>query len=60
MMEDAKEYLVDRRATDEFEGVRQEAEKLIAATEVYEEQWEDRPTGAGKRIQAFRLFNNLV
>jgi molecular chaperone DnaK len=29
MMEEAKEYLVDRRATDEFEGVRQEAEKLI-------------------------------
>src|SRR6187399_343860 len=33
MMEDAKEYLVDRRATDEFEGVRQEAEKLIAEIE---------------------------
>ena len=33
MMEDAKEYLVDRRATDEFEGVRQEAEKLIADIE---------------------------
>jgi len=33
MMEDAKDYLVDRRATDEFEGVRQEAEKLIADIE---------------------------
>jgi molecular chaperone DnaK len=33
MMEEAKEYLVDRRATDEFEGVRQEAEKLIAEIE---------------------------
>src|SRR4029079_4893798 len=29
MMESAKDYLVDRRATDEFEGARQEAEKLI-------------------------------
>ena len=33
MMEEAKEYLVDRRATDEFETVRQEAEKLIADIE---------------------------
>jgi molecular chaperone DnaK len=33
MMEEAKEYLVDRRTTDEFEGVRQEAEKLIADIE---------------------------
>jgi molecular chaperone DnaK len=33
MMEDAKDYLVDRRATDEFEGIRQEAEKLIADIE---------------------------
>ena len=33
MMEDAKDYLVDRRATDEFEGVRQEAEKLITDIE---------------------------
>ena len=33
MMEEAKDYLVDRRATDEFEGVRQEAEKLIADIE---------------------------
>jgi molecular chaperone DnaK len=33
MMEDAKDYLLDRRATDEFEGVRQEAEKLIADIE---------------------------
>jgi molecular chaperone DnaK len=33
MMEDAKEYLVERRSNDEFEGVRQEAEKLIAEIE---------------------------
>jgi molecular chaperone DnaK len=33
MMEEAKDYLVDRRATDEFEGVRQEAEKLITDIE---------------------------
>jgi molecular chaperone DnaK len=33
MMEEAREYLVDRRATDEFETVRQEAEKLIADIE---------------------------
>ncbi|HSO00577.1 MAG TPA: molecular chaperone DnaK [Candidatus Nanopelagicales bacterium] len=33
MMEDAKEYLVDRRANDQFEGVRQEAERLIAEIE---------------------------
>ncbi|WP_437319873.1 molecular chaperone DnaK [Sorangium sp. So ce296] len=33
MMEAAKEYLVDRRASDQFEGVRQEAEKLIAEIE---------------------------
>jgi molecular chaperone DnaK len=33
MMDEAKDYLVDRRATDEFEGVRQEAEKLIADIE---------------------------
>jgi molecular chaperone DnaK len=33
MMEAAKEYLVDRRASDAFEGVRQEAEKLIAEIE---------------------------
>src|SRR5215475_4553064 len=33
MMEEAKEYLVDRRATDEFEGVRQEAERLIIEIE---------------------------
>ena len=33
MMEEAKDYMVDRRATDEFEGVRQEAEKLIAEIE---------------------------
>ena len=33
MMEEAKDYLVDRRATDEFEGIRQEAEKLISDIE---------------------------
>ncbi len=33
MMEDAKDYMVDRRASDEFEGVRQEAEKLITEIE---------------------------
>ncbi len=33
MMEQAKDYLVDRRTSDEFEGVRQEAEKLIAEIE---------------------------
>ncbi|AKT39738.1 molecular chaperone DnaK [Chondromyces crocatus] len=33
MMEDAQEYLVDRRANDQFEGVRQEAERLIAEIE---------------------------
>ncbi|MEO7328920.1 MAG: molecular chaperone DnaK [Minicystis sp.] len=33
MMESAKDYLLDRRATDEFETVRQEAEKLIAEIE---------------------------
>jgi molecular chaperone DnaK len=33
MMEEAKEYLVDRRTTDEFESVRQEAEKLITDIE---------------------------
>ncbi|WP_437625796.1 molecular chaperone DnaK [Sorangium sp. So ce1151] len=33
MMEAAKEYLVDRRTSDQFEGVRQEAEKLIAEIE---------------------------
>src|SRR3954454_12310469 len=33
MMEDAKGYLVDRKATDEFEAVRQEAEKLITDIE---------------------------
>jgi molecular chaperone DnaK len=33
MMEEAKEYMVDRRTTDEFETVRQEAEKLIADIE---------------------------
>ncbi len=33
MMEEAKDYLVDRRASDEFEGTRQEAEKLIADIE---------------------------
>ena len=33
MMDDAKDYLVDRRSSDEFEGVRQEAEKLIADIE---------------------------
>ncbi|WP_437579736.1 molecular chaperone DnaK [Sorangium sp. So ce887] len=33
MMEAAKEYLVDRRVSDQFEGVRQEAEKLIAEIE---------------------------
>ena len=33
MMESAKDYLVERRSTDEFEGVRQEAEKLISEIE---------------------------
>ena len=33
MMEEAKDYLVDRRSSDEFEGVRQEAEKLISEIE---------------------------
>src|SRR4051812_1350991 len=33
MMESAKDYLVDRRTTDEFEVVRQEAEKLITEIE---------------------------
>jgi len=33
MMEQAKDYLVDRRTSDEFEGVKQEAEKLIAEIE---------------------------
>ena len=33
MMEDAKDYLVDRRSSDEFEQVRQEAEKLISDIE---------------------------
>jgi molecular chaperone DnaK len=29
MMEDAKEYLVDRRSSDEFESAKQEAEKYV-------------------------------
>jgi molecular chaperone DnaK len=33
MMESAQEYLVDRKTTDEFEGVHQQAEKLIADVE---------------------------
>ena len=33
MMEAAKDYLVDRRASDAFEGARQEAEKLIVEIE---------------------------
>ena len=33
MMENAKEFLVDRRSNDEFEGVKQEAEKLVAEIE---------------------------
>jgi molecular chaperone DnaK len=33
MMEAAKEYLVDRRTSDAFEGARQEAEKLIVEIE---------------------------
>ena len=33
MMESAKDYLVERRTTDEFEGVRQDAEKLISEIE---------------------------
>ena len=33
MMESAKDYLVERRTTDEFEGARQEAEKLISEIE---------------------------
>jgi len=33
MMQDAQEYLVDRRAADAFEGARQEAEKLIIEIE---------------------------
>ncbi len=32
-MEDAKNHLVDRRSSDEVEGIRQEAEKLIADIE---------------------------
>ncbi len=33
MMENAKEFLVDRRSSDEFEGVKQEAEKFVAEIE---------------------------
>ena len=33
MMESAKDYLVERRTTDELEGIRQEAEKLISEIE---------------------------
>ena len=33
MMEAAKEYLVERRSSDEFEGVKQEAEKVIVDIE---------------------------
>jgi molecular chaperone DnaK len=33
MMEDAKEYLVDRRTSDEFESAKQEAEKFVAEIE---------------------------
>lgn len=33
MMESAKDYLVERRSTDEFESARQEAEKLISEIE---------------------------
>ncbi len=33
MVEDAKDYLVDRKDGDEFEGVRQDAEKLIGDIE---------------------------
>ncbi len=33
MMEAAQEYLVERRAADEFEGIRQEAEKLVVEIE---------------------------
>ncbi|MDC3958340.1 molecular chaperone DnaK [Polyangium jinanense] len=33
MMEAAKEYLVERRSNDEFEGVKQEAEKVIVDIE---------------------------
>jgi molecular chaperone DnaK len=33
MMEEAKDFLVDRKGSDEFEGAKQEAEKLIAEIE---------------------------
>ncbi len=33
MMEDAKEYMVERQSSDEFEGLKQEAEKLIGDIE---------------------------
>src|SRR5215471_12783964 len=33
MMESAKDYLVDRKTSDEFEGAKQEAEKLIVEIE---------------------------
>jgi molecular chaperone DnaK len=33
MMEQAKEFLVDRKTSDEFEGIKQEAEKLIVEIE---------------------------
>jgi molecular chaperone DnaK len=33
MMEDAKEYLVDRRSSDEFESAKQEAEKYVTEIE---------------------------
>ena len=33
MMEDAQQFTVERRSSEEFEGVRQEAEKLIAQIE---------------------------
>jgi molecular chaperone DnaK len=33
MMESAQEYMVDRRQSDEYEGARQQAEKLIAEVE---------------------------
>jgi molecular chaperone DnaK len=33
MIESAKEYMVDRRATEDFEGVRQEVEKLVVEIE---------------------------
>jgi molecular chaperone DnaK len=60
MMEDAKEFLVDRRTSDEFEGTKQEAEKFVIEIEKMFPQVEQVVASSDFGREAIAKARNIV